>query len=67
MANELTLELPSEVDTLPDAEDDLQVTDSIFSVTNAPLPLVCTFDRFLSLMENTIKLSSLISSYRFPF
>lgn len=41
---------------LQDAEDDVQATDTIFSFTGTPLPLVCTFDWFLGLLENTVRL-----------
>ena len=41
---------------LPDAEDEIQEGDTIFSIRNTQLPLVCTFDWFLGLLENTVRL-----------
>ena len=40
---------------LPDAEDDDDRCDTVFQLQNDSFPLVCTFDRFLQLLENTIK------------
>lgn len=41
---------------LLDAEDEVQEGDTIFSIRSAQLPLVCTFDWFLGLLENTVRL-----------
>ena len=40
---------------LPDVEDDDDHCDTVFELQNDSFPLVCTFDRFLQLLENTIK------------
>lgn len=42
--------------TLLDAEAEMQETDTIFSARTASFPLICTFDWFLGLLENTIRL-----------
>lgn len=63
-------QIPSEIvagfltneEILLDAEDEMQETDTIFSVRNPPLPLTCTFDWFLSLLENTVRLKHSPSS-----
>lgn len=39
-----------------DAENEIQKTDTISSFKDSPLPLVCTFDWFLGLLENTVRL-----------
>lgn len=38
------------------ADDELQETDTILAVRNHHLPLICTFDWFLGLLENTVRL-----------
>ena len=40
---------------LLDVEDDDDRCDTVFKLQNDSFPLVCTFDRFLQLLENTIK------------
>ena len=40
---------------LPDVEDDDNRCDTVFGLQKDSFPLVCTFDRFLQLLENTIK------------
>ncbi|KAL8732005.1 MAG: hypothetical protein Q9181_004094 [Wetmoreana brouardii] len=40
---------------LPDAEDDKDQCDTIFELQDGSFPLVCTFDQFLELLENTIR------------
>lgn len=40
---------------LPDAEDDEDQCDTIFELQDGSFPLVCTFDKFLELLENTIR------------
>jgi len=39
----------------PVVEDDDDRCDTVFELQNDSFPLVCTFDRFLQLLENTIK------------
>lgn len=48
---------------LPDVEND-DKPDTIFNLQDASAPLVCTFDRLLELLENTIKY---IEEEGFPF
>lgn len=56
----------AEEKTLLDAEAEMQETDTIFSARNASFPLICTFDWFLGLLENTIRLEHrLIPPHRF--
>ena len=40
---------------LPEIEDDDDCCDTVFKLQNDSFPLVCTFDRFLQLLENTIR------------
>ena len=57
-------QLPTEIlrrllvveESLLDAENEIQKTDTISSFKDSPLPLVCTFDWFLGLLENTVRL-----------
>lgn len=39
--------------SLPDAKDDEDQCDTIFGLQDGSFPLVCTFDQFLELVENT--------------
>ena len=41
--------------SLADAEDDEDQRDTIFELRDGSFPLVCTFDQFLELLENTIR------------
>lgn len=43
--------------TLLDADAEMLETDTIFSARSASFPLICTFDWFLGLLENTIRLT----------
>lgn len=37
------------------AEDDREVKHTISSLKDGDFPLVCTFDRFMKILENTVK------------
>lgn len=39
----------------PTAEEDKEVNDTVFSVSEECFPLVCTFSHFMKLLENTIR------------
>lgn len=45
----------SEEGKVLDAEEDTTKQDTIFSTNKTAFPLVCTFDEFLKLLENTVK------------
>lgn len=62
MPTELAAGFLNNKDISLDAEDEMQETDTIFSVRNPPLPLACTFDWFLGLLENTVRLKHSPSS-----
>lgn len=36
-------------------QDDREVNDTIFSIKDEDFPLVCTFNHFVKLLENTVK------------
>lgn len=37
------------------AQDDREVNDTIFSIKDEDFPLVCTFNHFVKLLENTVR------------
>lgn len=36
-------------------QDDREVNDTVFSIKDEDFPLVCTFNHFVKLLENTVK------------
>lgn len=37
------------------AQDDREVNDTVFSIRDEDFPLVCTFNHFVKLLENTVR------------
>lgn len=36
-------------------QDDREVNDTVFSIKDEDFPLVCTFNHFMKLLENTVR------------
>lgn len=37
------------------AQDDREVNDTVFSIKDEDFPLICTFNHFVKLLENTVR------------
>jgi hypothetical protein len=48
-------QLPKDEDSFPDEGGKDLAADTVFTLGDKGFPLVCTFDQFLKILENTVR------------